>query len=184
MLRRTLIDFYADLSSTPGEFVVYDDGYRSWSYTYGEVTAAARAFAERLRAEGIVKGQAVAVWGENRAEWIIALWGCLLEGVVLVPIDYRASADFLERVATIVDARAVLAGDAVDRGSLGSARPVWHLSELREPVAPKPRSEEPAAKAEPVAPKPRSKEPAATAEDTAEIIFTSGATAEPKGVVI
>src|SRR6476659_4234795 len=168
MLRRTLIDFYADLSSTPGEFVVYDDGYRSWSYTYAEVTGAARAFAERLRAEGIVKGQAVAIWGENRAEWIIALWGCLLEGVVLVPIDYRASADFLERVATIVDARAVLAGDAVDRGSLGSARPVWHLSELRGLVAPKPTYETNEAKA----------------EDTAEIIFTSGATAEPKGVVI
>ena len=45
----------------------------------------------------------------------MALWGCLLEGVVLVPIDYRASADFLERVASIVDARAVLVGDAVDR---------------------------------------------------------------------
>jgi len=174
MLRRTLIDFYADLSSTPGEFVVYDDGYRSWSYTYAEVTAAARAFAERLRAQGIVKGQAVAIWGENRAEWIIALWGCLLEGVVLVPIDYRASADFLERVATIVDARAVLAGDAVDRGSLGDTRPIWQLSELR-PLSPK---------AEVVSPKPRSEESAATAEDTAEIIFTSGATAEPKGVVI
>src|SRR6476660_760650 len=174
MLRRTLIDFYADLSSTPGEFVVYDDGYRSWSYTYAEVTAAARAFAERLRAEGIVKGQAVAIWGENRAEWIIALWGCLLAGVVLVPIDYRASADFLERVATIVDARAVLAGDAVDRGSLGDTRPIWQLSELR-PLSPK---------AEVASPKPRSEESAATAEDTAEIIFTSGATAEPKGVVI
>jgi long-chain acyl-CoA synthetase len=187
MLRRTLIDFYTDLSSTPGEFVVYDDGYRSWSYTYADVTAAARAFAERLRAQGVVKGQAVAIWGENRAEWIIALWGCLLEGVVLVPIDYRASADFLERVATIVDARAVLVGDAVDRDSLGSARPVWHLSELRdfrlkaEATREKGDNE---AKAEPVAPKPRSEEPAATAEDTAEIIFTSGATAEPKGVVI
>ena len=55
MLRRTLIDFYTDLSSTPGEFVVYDDGYRSWSYTYADVTAAARAFAERLRAQGVVK---------------------------------------------------------------------------------------------------------------------------------
>jgi len=175
MLRRTLIDFYADLSSTPGEFVVYDDGYRSWSYTYADVTAAARTFAERLRAQGVLKGQAVAIWGENRAEWIIALWGCLLEGVVLVPIDYRASADFLERVATIVDARAVLVGDAVGRDSLGNARPVWHLSELRGSVSPKPSHEAGEAKAE---------EPAATAEDTAEIIFTSGATAEPKGVVI
>ena len=172
MLRRTLIDFYTDLSSTPGEFVVYDDGYRSWSYTYADITDGARAFAGRLRSEGIVKGQTVAVWAENRAEWIIALWGCLLEGVVLVPIDYRASADFLLRVATIVDARAVLVGDAVDRDSLGDARPIWPLSELRT------------AKAGPVAPKPPSEEPAAKAEDTAEIIFTSGATAEPKGVVI
>ena len=84
-----------------------------------------------MRAQGIVKGQAVAIWGENRAEWIIALWGCLLEGVVLVPIDYRASADFLLRVAAIVDARVVLVGDAVDRDSLGDARPIWPLSELR-----------------------------------------------------
>jgi long-chain acyl-CoA synthetase len=168
MLRRTLIDFYTDLSSTPGEFIVYDDGYRSWSYTYADVTAAARGFAERLRAQGVVKGQAVAIWGENRAEWIMALWGCLLEGVVLVPIDYRASADFLERVAAIVDARAVLVGDAVDRESLSDARPVWPLSELRGLVAPKPSHETNEVKA----------------EDTAEIIFTSGATAEPKGVVI
>ena len=190
MLRRTLIDFYADLSTTPGEFVVYDDGYRSWSYTYADVTAAADRFAKRLREHGIVKGQAVAIWGENRAEWIIALWGCLLEGTVLVPIDYRASADFLERVATIVDARVVLVGDAVNRSSLGSARPIWPLSELRavttraEPVAPKPASEGSTATAEPVAPKPASEGSTATADDVAEIIFTSGATAEPKGVII
>ena len=37
---RDVIDFYADLSTTPGTFVVYDDGYRTWSYTYAEVAAA------------------------------------------------------------------------------------------------------------------------------------------------
>jgi hypothetical protein len=30
MLRRTLVDYFADLSRIDGEFVVYDDGYRSW----------------------------------------------------------------------------------------------------------------------------------------------------------
>jgi long-chain acyl-CoA synthetase len=131
MPRRTLLDFYADLSAIPGEFVVYDDGYRSWSYTYAEIAAAAGLFASRLRAEGIGPGQAVAIWGENRAEWIVALWGCLLEGVVLVPIDYRASADFLLRVASIVDAQAVLTGDAVNAGPVGATRRVWPLSDLR-----------------------------------------------------
>ena len=114
MLRRTLIDFYADLSAIDGEFIVSDDGYRSWSYPYAQVTAAAEVFAARLRDAGITPGQSVAIWSENRAEWIVALWGCLLERVVLVPIDFRASADFLLRVAAIVDARAVLVGDTVD----------------------------------------------------------------------
>src|SRR4029453_17760112 len=141
MPRRTLIDFFADLSSTPGEFVVYDDGYRSWSYSYAEVTNAAQEFAVRLRREGIAKGDAVMIWAENRAEWIIALWGCLLEGVVLVPIDYRASADFLVRISEIVKARVVLVGDAVDREAISRRRPdVGHVSELRnEPEATRPQ---------------------------------------------
>jgi long-chain acyl-CoA synthetase len=172
MLRRTLIDYFADLATIDGEFVVYDDGYRSWSYSYRDVAAAARAFADRLRDARIAKGQAVAIWGENRAEWIIALWGCVLEGVVLVPIDYRASADFLLRVAAIVDARAVLVGDAVDAAALGSDRPIWHLAELRDANA---GLEAAGLKggASDIAP-----------DTTAEIIFTSGATAAPKGVVI
>ncbi len=168
MARRTLIDFFDDLATTEGDFLVYDDGYRTWSLTYRDVAGAARAFSTRLRAAGIVKGNTVAIWSENRPEWIVAFWGCVLEGVVLVPIDYRASDAFLSRVADIVDARALLVGDGVEADHLqAGARPVWKLVSLRSP-------------AEPAATTLRD----ATPEDTAEIIFTSGATAEPKGVVI
>ena len=107
-------------------------------------------------------------WSENRPEWIAALWGCLLQGIVAVPIDYRASVDFLRRVRSIVKGRVLLTGDEVrfEPGREDAGLDVWPLAGLdwhdtsRVPDA------------------------AVTRDDVAEVIFTSGATAEPKGVVI
>jgi long-chain acyl-CoA synthetase len=175
MARRTLLDFFEDVTSgstAARAFLAYDDGYRTWTWTYGELASAARAFASRLREAGMTAGQAIAIWSENRPEWIAALWGALLEGVVVVPIDYRASADFLLKVTAIVDAKAVLVGEGVDAQALGSSRTIWTLSELfRSAAGPRPTDHAP-----------RSTEPGP--QTTAEIIFTSGATAEPKGVVL
>src|SRR5918993_1160140 len=132
MPQRTLVDFFGRIATTANDprvqFLVYDDGYRTWSWSYADVVAAARVFAARLRASGISKGNAIVLWGENRPEWIAALWGCILEGVVAVPIDYRASPDFMNRVAAIVDARVIVAGDIVDTS--GTDRRVWALHTL------------------------------------------------------
>ena len=91
MPQRTLADLFDAIAATGDtrrlEFLVYDDGYRTWSWRYADVAAAARGFAARLRQSSISKGHAVVLWGENRPEWIAALWGCILEGVVAVPID-------------------------------------------------------------------------------------------------
>jgi long-chain acyl-CoA synthetase len=137
---------------------------------YGISPQPPRGFAQRLRDEGIAPGQAIAIWSENRPEWIAALWGALLEGVVLVPIDYRTSPDFLLKVAGIVDAKAILVGDAVDASALGRSRRSGICRDLQA---------KPDAEASRNAPRLR----LATVEPTttAEIIFTSGATAEPKG---
>ncbi len=168
MPRDTLIDFFTDLASARGTFLVHDDGYRTRSYSYAEVAAAARGFAARLHEQGLAKGDKVIFWGENRPEWIVALWGCLVAGAIAVPIDYRASAAFLERVRGIVQARLVLVGDEVSPG-LGESLP----ADVRVvPFANLPWSD--------------GQPPAVSIarDDVAEIIFTSGATAEPKGVVL
>lgn len=186
MARRTLLDFFTDVTSDPtardAPFLAYDDGYRTWTWTYGDLAVDAQAFADRLRAEGITAGHTIAIWSENRPEWIAALWGALLAGAVLVPIDYRASADFLLRVARIVEARGVLVGDVVDPEPLGSERPIWALSDVLRRVTPESHIPRQAA-SDPRTPAQPS-DPCVGPDTTAEIIFTSGATAEPKGVVL
>ena len=175
MQRDTLIDFFRDLIDIRGDFLVYDDGYRRRSHTYAEVGRAARGFAAKLSAAGVNKGDKVILWGENRPEWIVCYWGCLLNGIIVVPIDYRSSAEFVERVRTLVEARLMLVGEEVDSGSRWTesastdsrSRPqIWKLADLDwQADGPMPAV-------------PMSR------DDLIQIIFTSGATAEPKGVVI
>jgi long-chain acyl-CoA synthetase len=165
VVRDTLIDFFRDLSHARGEFLVYDDGFRSRGYTYDEVGRAARGFAARLHEFGLRKGDKVVVWSENRPEWVVAFWGCVLIGVVVVPIDYRASPDFLARVIRIVDAKLVAIGQDVPPVRVPLDAPTWKLHELEWSGGDPPPVE-------------------IRRDDVAEIIFTSGATAEPKGVVI
>ncbi len=111
--RDTLIDVFQEFVAARGEFLVYDDGFRSRTFTYAEVGRAARGFAARLHEAGLRKGDKVVFFSENRPEWIAAFWGCLLCGVVVVPIDYRSSPDFLARVSRIVAAKLVLVGQDV-----------------------------------------------------------------------
>ena len=134
MVRDTLIDFFGDLSRARGEFLVYDDGYRSRGYSYAEVARAARGFAAHLHALGVRKGDKIVFWSENRPEWIVAFWGCLLRGIVVVPVDYRASPDFLARVAGLVAAKLVLIGQDVPQFTAPIDAPVWKLHERQWPA--------------------------------------------------
>src|SRR5579871_1470083 len=164
MARETLLDFFEDLAQIREPFLIYDEGFRTRTDRYDQVVGKAQAFAARLAAAGVTPGDKVILYGENRPEWIVALWGCLLSGVIAVPIDYRSSPEFVDRVDKIVHARLILTGDDV---LFPPDERVWPLASLSDAFV---------AAAAPA--------PPITKDQTAEIIFTSGATAEPKGVVI
>jgi long-chain acyl-CoA synthetase len=169
MARDTLIDFFRDLITIRGEFLAYDDGYRRRVHTYDEVGRAARGFAARLAAAGLRKGDKVVFWGENRPEWIACYWGCVIAGVVVVPIDHRSSPSFVARVRRLVDARVMLLGDdipAAPEGTDFGGAQRWLFRDLDWHAG---------------GPMP---DIAADRDDIVQVIFTSGATADPKGVII
>ncbi len=178
----TLLDFFEEFAPLKKRYVIHDDGYRTHTFGYDDIAAAARQFSLRLIHEGFQKGDAVVIWSENRPEWVVAFWGLLLIGAIVVPIDYRSSADFLRRIVTKVKARAVFLGDEVELETGGAPldAPVWQLKEfcdLEERGATQGTTK--------IGPTPESlPRPSISRDDTVEIIFTSGATAEPKGVII
>ena len=70
-----------------GEREALVDGSRRWSFieVVHEIESAARAFI----AQGLKHGDRVAIWAPNSAEWIFAALGAQLVGGVLVPINTR-----------------------------------------------------------------------------------------------
>ena len=159
MPRDSLLDFFTDFASLSQTFLIFDNGLRTQSLTYSEVANRACGFAARLHSEAIRPNDNIIFYSENRPEWIIALWGSLLAGVVAVPIDFRSSPEFVNRIRAIVNAKAILTGEEVD---FPPGPGVWPITSLSETAA----------------------APPARLNDVAEIIFTSGATADPKGVII
>ena len=151
--------------------VVRYQGNRRRITTYGEIARLAGRFAALLMQQGIGPGDRVLLWGENSAEWIAAFYGCMLRGVLAVPLDAIGTAEFAMRVAADV-APKLAVGDALLLGQLPEEDPHTYPRLNFEDWL----SALPAKEAGPVA--------GLSRETPLEILFTSGTTGDPKGIVI
>ncbi|WP_348268760.1 AMP-binding protein [Edaphobacter paludis] len=162
-----LSEFFQRIAQIDSDFIVYDDGWRGWTYRYSDVAQMAGALTAQFRSIGIGKGDHVLIWSESRAGWIAALWACLLEGVILVPVEFHATLALLRRIEQQIRPRLVLLGDLVTYIEDTTQFPVRFLRDVETDRA-----------------QPPEKRPALYRDDVAEIIYTSGSTAEPKGVIM
>lgn len=135
--------------------------------TFSEAVERIRCAAGAFAGLGVDKGDRVAIWAPNSAEWIIAAFGLLTAGGVLVPVNTRFKADEAGDIITRSKARAVMA----QKGFLGqdytapAGIPVIDLkSDFLSGGAPFER--------------------AVSGDDIADVIFTSGTTGRPKGAMM
>jgi long-chain acyl-CoA synthetase len=168
--------------------VVAHRGNRRYATTYGELAGIAGRFAAELERRGIKPGERVALWGENSAEWIGVFFGCLLRAVIAVPLDAAGSSEFAARVIRDVAPRLIV-GDARLLAEIANGNE-RKGSGIREQGTEKTeRLQSPDClpligigahlPAEPM----YEVSDAVNQQTPIQIVFTSGTTAEPRGVV-
>ncbi len=155
-----------------------DDG-TSEAWSYRDLERRSRAAAWRLRAVGLQPGDRLLVWSPTTPAVPAVYFGAILAGVVLVPLDLRMAPDAVERIAAASEARRLALGtgrDAPDPREAGLERfPMSTVDEL----AAEPDADWPADWQAQLAAWPRPRP-----DDLFEIIFTSGTTGTPKGVML
>jgi long-chain acyl-CoA synthetase len=185
MTRTNLISLFDEFQRYARDAaVVQRRGYRRECWTYAQLANAAVTCALELTEHGVGTGDRVMLWGPNSAEWMVAFWGCMLRGAVAVPVDDGATVEFAARVARETSARLVIAEHG--KPSLDAAIAVLKLEDLAD-MGRKPPRPVVVQQAPGEAPRPiyelLADEPI-TRNHIAQILFTSGTTAEPRGVVL
>lgn len=142
-------------------------GLRLQSSTYGQLATLSRRFAAELSVRGVIKGDRVLLCGENTAEWVGAFFGCVLLGVLPVPIDAASPDAFFLRIVHEVSPRLVVLDSARLRRARTADVPLLVLEDFQHTITD--RQAKTMADLSP--------------DDPLQIIFTSGTTGAPKGVV-
>lgn len=130
-------------------------GYRTVSLTYKDVYELSKKTAILLQKKGLKKGDKVLLLAPNSPYWIVVFWGTLLAGGVIVPLNIQSTPEMIKKIADQTEAKIIFRYD------------IEFLKECLEPI-----DTSTFCKAE------------ILENETAQILYTSGTTGDPKGAVL
>jgi long-chain acyl-CoA synthetase len=171
-MAETLGAFLKDQAHRFGDAVALSikPGFRWQHWLYRTVDEAADQVAAYLQQEyHLEKGERVVIWAPNRPEWVTAFFGCLRVGAVVVPLDVRSTTDYVQRVFNQTQP-SLLFASRLTLPEVPVEMPVVFLEDLRLILADRTHSPP--------------KSVAVAPDDLAEVMFTSGTTGDPKGVLL
>jgi acyl-coenzyme A synthetase/AMP-(fatty) acid ligase len=145
-----------------------DANRRDWYF--GELIACSAGLSGAFAARGVRRGDVVMTLVGNRIEWVLALLACWRMGAVALPCSTQLRRQDLELRVTAANPKLCVGEDAL-LTELPDGVPAMTLAEVAD-VLDEDRPQETPASVEPMDP-----------EDPALIVFTSGTTGEPRGVV-
>lgn len=144
-------------------------GFRMERLTFRQVGERARQVAGWLGRQGLAPGDRIVVWSPNMPEYAVLFFGAWLAGVVVVPIDVRTRPETIARFVATAQPRLAFRSRLLE-GEFGpQVAATYILEELFDHAASAP----PLAEPPPIGP-----------DHLAEIVFTSGTTGMPKGVML
>jgi len=146
-----------------------------YQITYNQVFEQIKKLARHLRELGIEKGDHVAILGENRPEWGISFFAVAWIGAVAIPLDARASLEDQKFILTFSSAKAIILSGSFYSNLSACSNELKDLKHivLMDNIDDINKKYSGGIECEDIAP-----------DDLLEILFTSGTTGNPKGVML
>ncbi len=165
---QTLFDLLLTFEQRGGQTAIIErTGVRRFKRSYRDLFERTGQMAHFLAEQGVNKGDRVVVWAPNSFWWAVTYWACASRGAVIVPVDFGSGLERAAKIAELTEAKVIVQSqfkaDRFDDSRAVLAEELKYLLDGRPVLC---------------------DDPGTAPEDLAEIMYTSGTTSDPKGVML